>query len=120
MERSSLPSTQASEFSGAAPGRLICIGSLALTAFLCLPSLLGGAALLAQTVLYRDISEWSDLPAALIALGSMFGGPLVGLAALVGGALSLSRLPARYKLTHLAIVGVAAVATLSLLLRFPR
>ena len=96
------------------------VASLALTTILCLPSLLGGAALLAQIILYRDISEWRQMPSAFIALGSIIGGPLVTLAAVVGGIISFSDLPARVKYAHLFVIGLAAVAALSLLLRFSK
>ena len=96
------------------------IASLLLTIFLCLPSLIGGGALLLQAALYRDIGQWKETPSALIALGAILGGPLVGVAALIGAIISFSRLPSRFKYAHLAVIGMAAIATLSLLLEFSR
>lgn len=95
------------------------IVSLAVTVLLCVPSLVGGAALLANLMLYRDIAEWEQASSALVALGVLLGGPLVALAAAVGGMIALSRsVPVKIKYAHLLIVSLATIATLSLLFRF--
>ncbi len=97
------------------------IGSLLFTTALCLPSLIGGAALLVQLALYRDINEWREVPSALIALGTLLGAPLVAMAAVVGGVIALSRsLSTRVKYAHLFLVGLAAIATWSLMMRFTK
>jgi hypothetical protein len=95
------------------------IASLVLTILLCLPSLLAGGALIIQLLLSRDITQWQQTPAALIALGGLLGGPLVSLAAIVGGIVSLTRLPIKIKYAHLVVVALAALSTFSLLLWFP-
>jgi hypothetical protein len=41
------------------------------------PSLLGGAALLMNSVLYRSIEQWKEGSSALVALGVIAGGPFV-------------------------------------------
>jgi hypothetical protein len=61
------------------------IGSLAATTLLCLPSMIGGTALLMNLLLYRNIEQWKEGSSALVALGVIVGGPLVALAAIVGG-----------------------------------
>jgi hypothetical protein len=95
------------------------IVSLAATILLCLPSLLGGAAFLANLLLYRDIAEWEQPSSALVALGVLLGCPLVALAAVLGGILAFSRsVPVKMKYAHLFVISLAAIATLSLLLRF--
>ena len=95
------------------------ISSLAVTVLLCLPSLIGGAALLMNLLLSRDIEQWQETSSALVALGVFAGGPLVTLAAVVGGITALSRsVSVQMKCAHLFVVGLAAVATLSLLFRF--
>ena len=97
---------------------LLGAASLAVTAVLCLPSLLGASALAVQAIRYRDIRQWQEIPAALIALGALLGGPLVAAAAMVGAVISLTRLSTRVKLAHLSIIGAASIATFSLLIRF--
>ncbi len=95
------------------------IAGLLLTIFLCLPSLVGGSALLLEMALHRDISQWQETASALIALGALVGGPLVTVAAVVGGTMAFSRgLSLWMKYAHLMVVATAAVSTLSLLLRF--
>lgn len=67
------------------------IASLVVTVLLCLPSLIGGAAFLINLLLHRKIEEWEETSSALAALGVFVGGPLVTLAAVVGGITGLSR-----------------------------
>ena len=95
------------------------IASLVVTVLLCLPSLIGGAALLMNLLLSGNIEQWQETSAALVALGVFVGGPLVTLAAVVGGIVAFSRsVSVQMKCAHLFVVGLAAVATLSLLFRF--
>ncbi len=96
------------------------IASLLVISFLCLPSLIGASALFLERALHRDISQWNDTAAALIALGSIIGGPLVAIAAVVGAGVSLSRAPVALKRIDLVIVAVAALASLLLLIRFAK
>ena len=58
---------------------------LSVTILFCLPSLLGGAALLMNSVLYENIEQWKDGSSALVALGVIVGSPFVAIAAIVGG-----------------------------------
>lgn len=101
-------------------GTLKGVLSSALIVLLCLPSLIGGIALLLQLLLHGNIMEWNQTASALIALGCWFGGPLVAFAAFVGGMVSLTRVPASYKYADLCVVGAAALATLSLLIEFAK
>jgi hypothetical protein len=95
------------------------IVSLVATVLLCLPSLLGGAALVMNLLVNENIMQWGQTSSALVALGVFLGSPLVVLAALVGGSTALRRsVPAEFKYAQLAVVGVAAIAALSLLFRF--
>jgi hypothetical protein len=95
------------------------ITSLVVTVLLCLPSLIGGAALLMNLLLSKNIEQWQETSSALVALGVFVGGPLVTLAAVVGGIVALSRsVSVQMKCAHLFVVGLAAVAALSLLFRF--
>ena len=93
--------------------------SLVATVLLCLPSLLGGAALVTNLLVQENITQWGQTSSAFAALGVFLGSPLVALAALVAGSTALRRgVPAEFKYAQLAVVGVAAIATLSLLFRF--
>ncbi len=95
------------------------IATLLVTIVLCLPSLVGGAALLTNLLLYRRIEEWQQTSCALIALAVFIGAPLIALAAIVGGITAFSRsVSLRIKYAHLLFVGLATIAILSLLLRF--
>ena len=70
---------------------------------------------------HRSIAEWEQISSALIALGTLFGVPLVLAAAIVGGIVAFRRtVSARVKWAHLCVVCFAAIATVSLLLRFAR
>lgn len=104
----------------APPGKFNGVASSALIVILCLPSLIGASALLVQVLLYRDMTEWNETASALIALGSLFGGPMVALAAVVGGIVSLTRVPSGFKYANLLVVALAALAALSLLLKFAK
>jgi hypothetical protein len=91
------------------------------SALLCLPSLVGGASLLLEMALHENIGQWTPVASALIALGALLGGPLVAVAAVVGGISAWSRSASNgLKFAHLTVVGAAAISTLSLLLRFGR
>lgn len=95
------------------------IVSLVATVLFCLPSLLGGAAFVINLLVYENITQWGQTSSAFVALGVFLGGPLVVLAAFVGGSTALRRsVPAEFKYAQLALVGIAAIATLSLLFRF--
>jgi pheromone shutdown protein TraB len=97
------------------------IVSLAVTVLLCLPSLIAGAAFLINRLLYRNIEQWEPTSSALVALGVFLGSPLVALAAVVGGVTAVRRgVRQEFKYVQLMVVGVAAIATLSLLFRFAR
>jgi uncharacterized BrkB/YihY/UPF0761 family membrane protein len=93
--------------------------SLTATVVLCLPSLLGGLALLANLLLQRHLEDWGQTSAASVALGVFIGGPLVAIAAVMGllVASSYSFSP-KVKSGHLIIVSLGAIATISLLFRF--
>jgi len=101
------------------PIRATGILTLSITILLCLPSLVGGTAFVFNLLLYQDIEQWRQTSSALIALGILVGGPLVALAAIVGGVTTLCRrVPFRMKCAHLFVVSLATIATLSLLFRF--
>jgi hypothetical protein len=101
-------------------GKFKGIASSALIVILCLPSLVGAAALILQVALHQNISEWNETAAALIALGSLVGGPFVAMAALIGGIVTLTQLPSGFKYADLCVVGTAALAAMSLLLTFAK
>jgi len=93
--------------------------SLAATALLCLPSLLGGLAMLANLLLQRHLEDWGRASAVSVALGVFVGGPLVMMAAMLGLLLAFSdSLSPKIKSAQLIIVGLGAFATISLLFRF--
>lgn len=93
--------------------------SLFLTVILCLPSLVGGAALLINVLLHRNINQWGQALSALVAFGVFFGTPLVALAAVVGGITALSgRVLVEIKYAQLLVSVLAAIATASLWLQF--
>jgi len=93
--------------------------SLTATIVLCLPSLLGGLALLANLLLQRHLEDWGRASAASVALGVFVGGPLVAMAAIMGLLVACSdRLSPKIKSAHLLIVSLGAIATISLLFRF--
>jgi hypothetical protein len=95
--------------------------SLTMTVVLCLPSLAGGLALLAALLLRRHLGEWGQRYAASVALGVFVGGPLVAVATIIGVLVAFrDSVSLRIKSAHLIIVGLSAIATIFLLLRFSR
>lgn len=93
--------------------------SLGATTVLCLPSILGGLALLTNLLLQRHLGHWDQGSAALVALGTLFGAPLVVLATVIGIVVALRPLVSlRIKAAHLIVVGLGATATISLALLF--
>ena len=91
------------------------IVSLVVTVLLCLPSLVGGAALLMNRMVYPDMREWSQISSALVALGVFFGRPLAEVAAIVGGIIALRRsVSLKIKYAHLLVVGLGTIASLFL------
>ncbi len=96
------------------------IASLIVTVGLCLPSLLGGTALVVQAAAYGPMSNWKDTPSALVALGAILGAPLVAMATVLGGIISFTRVPTPLKYAHISVVSAAAIATMSLLFRFAK
>ncbi len=92
--------------------------SLLLTAFLCLPSLLGGAAFLINLWLYRDPTEWGRVSGALVAMGGIFGRPMVALAAVVGATVPFRKnVPPKVMYAHLLVVVLGMIASLVFLFR---
>ena len=95
--------------------------SLTATIVLCLPSLVGGLALLTNVVLQRRLGDWGQSFAASVALGVFVGGPLVAIATVIGLLVAVrDNVPPQIKSAHLIIVGLGAIATISLLFRFAR
>jgi len=93
--------------------------SLAVTTILCLPSLLGGFALLLNLLWQRQLGEWGNGSAGSVAMGVFIGGPLVSLAACLGLLVAFRRtVSLQIKAAHLAVVVLGAVATICLLVRF--
>ena len=95
------------------------IAILAVTLLLCLPSLIGGAALLVNLLVYQNIEQWQETSSALVALGVIAGGPFVAVAAIIGGLSAVSRsVSTKVKAAQLLMVCLAAIATFCLLFRF--
>ena len=93
--------------------------SLAATIFFCLASLVGGLALLTNLLLQRHLEDWGQNSAASVALGVFVGGPRVAIATMLGVLVAASPvISPQIKSAHLIIVGVGAIATVSLLFRF--
>jgi small-conductance mechanosensitive channel len=93
--------------------------SLVLTVLLCLPSLAGAVAVLANALLQRHIGEWGVASSALVATAVFMGRPLVVIAVVLSGLVGLSRsVSQKVKYAHYVIVTLATVATFSLTLRF--
>ncbi len=95
--------------------------SLTVTIVLCLPSLVGGLALLANLLLQRRLEDWGQGSTASVALGVFVGGPLVAIATMMG--LLVAFRPAvspQIKSAHLIIVSIGAIATICLLFHFAR
>lgn len=107
--------------SNARPGKLKGVVSTVSIVLLCLPSLVGATAMLWQAViLHRDMANWNEAAAALIALGSLLGLPLVATAAVIGGIISLTGVRAPFKYANLFVVALAALATLLLFLKLAK
>jgi len=116
-----LPSTQTALTlkEHGSPSRAKGMLSLVITILLCLPSLIGGSVLFFNLATHRNITEWEQTSSALVALGLLFGGPLVALAMILGGITALSsKVPPAIKYAELSVVSTATIATLSLLSRF--
>ncbi len=95
------------------------IASLAVTVLLCLPSLIGGAALLMNLLLYQSIERWEETSSAFIALGVFFGFPLAVTATIISGITALSSsVSMMVKRVQLFVVCLAAISTCCLLFRF--
>ncbi len=93
--------------------------SLSATIALCLPSLIGGLALLTNLVLRQHLKDWGQGSVASVALGVFIGGPLVAIATMIGLIVALRPIVSlRVKAAHLIIVGLGAVATISSFLFF--
>jgi hypothetical protein len=93
--------------------------SLTVIVLLCLPSLVAGAALLINLLLYPDIEQWEESSSALVAMGVFVGAPLVPMAAVVSAIAALrQRVSVGIKYAHLAVLTFATIANLSLFLRF--
>ncbi len=93
--------------------------SLAATIVLCLPSVIGGLALLTNLLLQRHPSDWGDGSAVLVALGVFVGRPMVAIATMMGLAVALRpSVSAQMKSAHLIIVVLGVMATISLWFRF--
>ncbi len=94
------------------------IFSLILTVLLCFPSLLGGTALLINSMIYRDAEEWGRVSGAMAAMGGIFGRPLVALAAVVGATVVFRKnVPPKIIYAHLLVVVLGMIATLVYLFR---
>ena len=93
--------------------------SFTVTVLLCLPSLVAGVALLINLLLYQDIEQWLQISSALIALGIFFGNSFALLAAVLCAIAALRRrVSVKIKYAHLVVLPLAAIANLSLFLRF--
>jgi ABC-type molybdate transport system permease subunit len=79
--------------------------SFTVTVLLCLPSLVAGAALLVNLLLYRNIEQWTQISSALIALGIFFGNSAALLAAVVCAIAALRRrVSVKLKYAHLVVL----------------
>ena len=93
--------------------------SLTVTVLLCLPSLVAGAALLVNRLLYPNIEQWPQISSALIALGIFFGNSAALLAAVVCAIAALRRrVSVKTKYAHLVVLALATIANLTLFLWF--
>lgn len=82
---------------------------------LCLPSVIGGVAVLYNFMLHRHLAEWGETSAALIGSAMFFGLPLMAIAALMGIVVALrSVVSPAMKLAHLIVVVVGTTATIGL------
>jgi hypothetical protein len=87
---------------------------------LCLPSLGGGIALLANSMAHRPVADWGMVSSLAVAIAAMFGLPTI-LIAIVLCAYSVFSVTAdpRVKLASVLILGLAIAASFSVSLRFP-
>jgi hypothetical protein len=93
--------------------------SLIPTILLCLPSLAGAATVLGNTLVQRHMGEWGVFSSLIVASAVFFGGPLVAVAVVISTLLGLSRaVPPKVMYVHYLIVVAAALATVSLTMRF--
>ena len=93
--------------------------SLIATVVLCLPSLVGGLALLTNLLLQRHPADWGEGSAGLVALGVFIGRPMVAIATMIGLVVALRpSVSAQMKSAHLVIVVLGMMATISLWFRF--
>jgi len=93
--------------------------SLVPTVLLCLPSLAGAMAVLANAVLQRHIEQWGTVASVTAASAVFVGWPLVVVAAAFGALVGMSHgVSRRVKYAHYTIVGVATLATFGLTSHF--
>jgi hypothetical protein len=93
--------------------------SLAATIVLCLPSVISGLGFLVNLLLQGHFGEWTQGSQLFVGLGTFFGSPLVIIAAFLCIIVAFRPLVAlRIKAAHLIVVGLGAIATISLLLFF--
>jgi len=93
--------------------------SLTVTVLLCLPSLVAGATLLVNRLLYPNIDQWPQISSALIALGIFFGYSAALLAAVVCAIAALRRrVSVGIKYAHLVVLALATFANFFLFFRF--
>jgi len=93
--------------------------SLVPTILLCLPSLTGAMAVLANVVLERHIETWGTVSSIVVATAVFIGWPLIVVAAVVGGLVGLSGgVSQRVKYAHYIIVSLATLATFGLTFHF--
>jgi hypothetical protein len=95
------------------------IVSLLLTILLCLPSLTGGATVLVNGLLHRQMDQWGAVSSASVASAVFLGAPLVLLAAVVSAVIGLSRgVSHKVKYAHYITVSLAAISTFFLTFHF--
>ncbi len=93
--------------------------SLIVTGVLCLPSLVGGLALLSNLLLQRHLSDWGEGSAALVAMGVLIGRPMTAMATMIGLVVALRpSVSVQMKSAHLIVVVLGVIATISLWFRF--
>ncbi len=93
--------------------------SLIATLVRCLPSLIGGLALVSNLLLRRRLSDGGEGSAALVAVGVFIGRPMIAIAAMIGLVVALRpSVSAQMKSAHLVIVVLGMMATILLWFRF--
>jgi small-conductance mechanosensitive channel len=91
------------------------VTSLVPTILLCLPSLTGAMAVLANVVLERHIEAWGTVSSVTVATAVFIGWPLIVVAAVVSGLVGLSHgVSQRVKYANYIIVSLATLATFGL------